>query len=81
MLSGEQRAKLAAETILLSLLLFWVTIMDPLLIVGIFTLGAGAGGLCIFLQQRSIRARFLKEITDELERALFGSIHRSGQWM
>jgi len=79
MLSGEQRAKLAAETILLSLLLFWVTIMDPLLIVGIFTLGAGAGGLCIFLQQRSIRARFLKEITDELERALFGSIHRSGQ--
>jgi hypothetical protein len=43
-LSEEQRVKLAAETILLSLLLFLVTIMDPLLIIGIFILGTGVGG-------------------------------------
>jgi uncharacterized membrane protein len=50
--------------------------MDPLLILGILTLGAGAGGLCVLLQQRGIRDRFHKEITDELDKALFGPVRR-----
>jgi hypothetical protein len=68
--SGAE-AKLATETILCPLLPFWgVTTMDYLLILGIFTIGAGALG--IFLQQRSIRARFYKEIRDQVQQALFG---------
>jgi tRNA1(Val) A37 N6-methylase TrmN6 len=50
--------------------------MDYLLILGIFTIGAGAGALGIFLQQRSIRARFYKEIKDQLEQALFARRRR-----
>jgi uncharacterized membrane protein len=50
--------------------------MNSLLIVGSFVLGAGSGGLCVFLQQRGIRDRFHKEITDQLDRALFGPIRR-----
>jgi hypothetical protein len=75
-LDEEQRVKLAAETILLSLLLFLVTIMNPLLIIGIFILGAGVGGLCILLQQRGLRAKFSNEIEDKLDRALFEPLRR-----
>jgi uncharacterized membrane protein len=50
--------------------------MNSLLIVGSFMLGAGSGALCVFLQQRGIRVRFRKEITDQLEQALFGSTRR-----
>lgn len=39
-------------------------------------LGAGSGGLCVFLQQRGIRVRFRKEITDQLDEALYGPIRR-----
>lgn len=50
--------------------------MDRLLIVGVFMLGAGSGGLCVFLQQRGIRERFHKEITSQLDKALFGPLRR-----
>jgi uncharacterized membrane protein len=50
--------------------------MDPLLIVGVFMLGAGSGGFCVFLQQRGIRDRFRREIIDQLDEALFGPIRR-----
>jgi hypothetical protein len=50
--------------------------MDRLLIVGVFILGAGSGGLCVFLRQQGIRARFRKEITNQLDQALFGPIRR-----
>jgi hypothetical protein len=50
--------------------------MDPLLILGIFTLGASAGGLCVLLHQRGIRSKFHKEITDQLDKALFGPVRR-----
>jgi len=68
----------AAKPFLCSLQPFLgVATMFPLLIVGVFMLGAGSGGLCVFLQQRGIRARFHKEITDQLDQALFGHIR---QW-
>lgn len=50
--------------------------MNPLFVLGIFTLGAGAGGLCVWVQQRGIRSRFRKEITDQLDKALFDPIRR-----
>jgi hypothetical protein len=50
--------------------------MDRLLIVAVFMLGAGSGGLCIFLQQRGMRDRFYKEITGQLEKSLFDPIRR-----
>jgi hypothetical protein len=50
--------------------------MNPLLILGIFTLGAGAGGFCVLLQQRSLRSQFYKEIADQLDEALFGAVRR-----
>jgi hypothetical protein len=51
--------------------------MNSLLIVGIFALGASAGGLCVLLQQMGIRARFRNEIEDQLERALFDPVRRN----
>lgn len=52
---------------------------NTLLILGYFMLGAGSGGLCVFLQQRGIRARFRKEITDQLDQAVDGPIRRRRQ--
>jgi|SRR5580700_2675067 hypothetical protein len=50
--------------------------MNPLFVLGVFTLGAGAGGFCILLQQRGVRSRFHKEIAVQLDKALFDPIRR-----
>jgi hypothetical protein len=74
---GMQGMRLAAETILRSLHPFigdWT--MDPLLILGIFVLGAGAGGFCVLVQQTRIRAKFQNEIETQLDKALFDPVRR-----
>ena len=53
--------------------------MNSLLIVGSFMLGAGSGGFCVFLQQRGLRDRFHKEITLQLDQALFGLMRQRRQ--
>jgi hypothetical protein len=52
------------------------TMADHFLTLGVFMLGAGAGGLCILLQQMGIRSRMKKEITNQLDKALFGPIRQ-----
>ena len=50
--------------------------MDSLLISGALVLGASIGGLCVLRQQMGIRAKFQKEIEDQLEEALFDPLRR-----
>jgi uncharacterized membrane protein len=50
--------------------------MAPLLIVGVFILGAGAGGLCVMVQQIGIRSEFQKELENQFDKALFDSVRQ-----
>jgi hypothetical protein len=50
--------------------------MDRYLMLGVFMLGAGTGGLCVFLQQMGVRSRFKTEITNQLDKALFGPVRQ-----
>jgi hypothetical protein len=45
--------------------------------VGIFILGAGAGGLGVLLHQMVLRAKLQNEIEDQLKKALFDPIRRN----
>jgi hypothetical protein len=53
--------------------------MNSLLLIGSFMLGACSGAFCVFLQQRGIRHRLHKEITDQLDKALFDPTRRERQ--
>jgi hypothetical protein len=52
--------------------------MEPLVILGIFMLGAGSGGLCVLLHQRGCRSKLQEKLEDQLDKALFnpGRRHR-----
>ena len=50
--------------------------MDALLIVGVFLLGAGSGGMCVMIYQRGLRSEFKKELEDQFDKALFESVQR-----
>jgi hypothetical protein len=50
--------------------------MDTLLIVGVFILGAGSGGLCVMIHQKSLRSAFKKELEDQIDKTLFESVRR-----
>jgi hypothetical protein len=50
--------------------------VDRFLMLGVFMLGTGVGGLCILLQQMGIRSRLKKEITNQLDKALFGPVRQ-----
>ena len=44
--------------------------------VGIFILGAGAGGLCVLAHQMVVRAKLQNDVEDQLRNALFGHMRR-----
>ncbi len=50
--------------------------MDALLIVGVFLLGAGSGGMCVMAHQRGLRSAFKRELEDQFDKALFESVRR-----
>jgi len=43
---------------------------------GILLLGAGSGGLLVWLQQAAVKRRFLQDIESQLREALFGGQRR-----